>query len=410
MKRVNNFSLVSLSILVGESAVLFGANQLVSLKYVEDMRSASIHVEVTLTDSGNGVLSNLQGMENVNLEYKDDVGGVHALALIIYDIQDRLNTEGRSKATLMMCSVEFINNAAIKLSKRFGPGEGKQIDQIVKDDLLTKVLGTNKAIFTTPTKNKFSFIAPYWSPFTSIAWLGARAIPGGGSGKNSSAGYCFFENILGYNFLSYDSFASKPITARYVVGMDTGEEEPPVGVVPVDRAKVISSVDILKGLNIGSYSSTVMTLDMKDMKYTEHPFNINEYYQNIPKLNTDAILPSYYEGFKKGSAATRIMSKIVDTALFTAGTYSKDFTKQISQSALREKLFYNKQVEIDFIGDLSAKAGDVVELQMFTGKSRDLDVQNSGKYVIGRLERQFTTSRDNMSTKLTLFTDSPGAE
>ena len=83
MKRVNNFSLVSLSILVGESAVLFGANQLVSLKYVEDMRSASIHVEVTLTDSGNGVLSNLQGMENVTLEYKDDVGEVHSFALIV---------------------------------------------------------------------------------------------------------------------------------------------------------------------------------------------------------------------------------------------------------------------------------------------------------------------------------------
>ena len=45
---------------------------------------------------------------------------------------------------------------------------------------------------------------------------------------------------------------------------------------------------------------------------------------------------------------------------------------------------------------------DVVELQMFTGKARDLDVQNSGKYVIGRLERQFTTSRDQMTTKLTI--------
>ena len=81
-----------------------------------------------------------------------------------------------------------------------------------------------------------------------------------------------------------------------------------------------------------------MTVDMKDMKYTEHPFNINEYYKNVPRLN-DSTLPSYFDGFDKKTSPTRIMSKIVDTALFTEGTYSKDFTKQISQSALRENYF-----------------------------------------------------------------------
>ena len=104
------------------------------------------------------------------------------------------------------------------------------------------------------------------------------------------------------------------------------------------------------------------------------------------------------------------MSKIVDTALFTAGTYSKDFTKQVSQSALREKLFYNKMVEIDYIGDFILKVGDVVRLETFKGRDKELDTQNSGKYVIGRVEREFTSSRDSMSTKLTLFTDSPGVE
>ena len=238
----------------------------------------------------------------------------------------------------------------------------------------------------------------------------ARAIPSGGSGKNASAGYCFFENYRGYNFLSYDSFASEDELVTFVVDLEEGEFDEVTTTIPIDRMKVTSSADILKGLNIGSYSSTVMTLDMKDLKYTEYPFNINEYYQNVPKLNTDASLPAYYEGFKKGSAATRIMSKIVDTALFTAGTYSKDFTKQISQSALREKLFYNKMVEIDYIGEINLAVGDVVRLETFKGRDKELDTQNSGKYVIGRVEREFTSSRDSMSTKLTLFTDSPGVE
>ena len=411
-KGTNNFKLETCAIQVsGTNSVNFGDNQLLSLKYTEDIKRASIHVELRLTDSQNGILSTLQGMERVTLSYSDHKGTNLTHELVIYDIQDRTSSGSKSKATLMCCSPEFIDNAAIKLSKRYGPGEGKQIHEIVKDDLLVKILGINEdRIKFTETKNKFSFISPYWSPFTAIAWLCARAIPSGGSGKNASAGYCFFENYKGYNFLSYDSFAKATQVATFVVDMEEDEMEEVKDKIPIDRMKVTSSADILKGLNIGSYSSTVMTLDMKDLKYTEYPFNINEYYKNVPKLNTDAALPAYYEGFKKGTAATRIMSKVVDTALFTAGTYSKDFTKQISQSALREKLFYNKMVEIDYIGEINLAVGDVVRLETFKGRDKELDTQNSGKYVIGRVEREFTSSRDSMSTRLTLFTDSPGVE
>ena len=411
-KGTNNFKLETCAIQVSDkNSVSFGDNQLLSLKYTEDIKRASIHVELRLTDSQNGILSTLQGMERVTLSYSDHKGTTLVHELVIYDIQDRTSSGSKSKATLMCCSPEFIDNAAIKLSKRYGPGEGKQIHEIVKDDLLVKILGIDeKRIKFTETKNKFSFISPYWSPFTAIAWLCARAIPSGGSGKNASAGYCFFENYRGYNFLSYDSFAKATQVATFVVDMEEDEMEEVKDKIPIDTMKVTSSADILKGLNIGSYSSTVMTLDMKDLKYTEYPFNINEYYKNVPKLNTDATLPAYYEGFKKGTAATRIMSKIVDTALFTAGTYSKDFTKQVSQSALREKLFYNKMVEIDYIGEISLAVGDVVRLETYKGRDKELDTQNSGKYVIGRVEREFTSSRDSMSTKLTLFTDSPGVE
>ena len=411
-KGTNNFKLETCAIQVSQQeSANFNNNQLLSLKYTEDIKRASIHVELRLTDSETGILSTLQGMERVTLAYSDHKGTTLSHELVIYDIQDRTSSGSKSKATLMCCSPEFIDNAAIKLSKRYGPGEGKQIHEIVKDDLLVKILGIDESrIKFTETKNKFSFVSPYWSPFTAIAWLCARAIPSGGSGKNASAGYCFFENYRGYNFLSYDSFASEDELVTFVVDMEEGELEEISTQIPIDKMKVTSSADILKGLNIGSYSSTVMTLDMKDLKYTEYPFNINEYYQNVPKLNTDAALPAYYEGFKKGTAATRIMSKIVDTALFTAGTYSKDFTKQVSQSALREKLFYNKMVEIDYIGEISLAVGDVVRLETYKGRDKELDTQNSGKYVIGRVEREFTSSRDSMSTKLTLFTDSPGVE
>ena len=83
-------------------------------------------------------------------------------------------------------------------------------------------------------------------------------------------------------------------------------------------------------------------------------------------------------------------------------------TKQLSQSSLREKLFYAKSAEIEYIGTNELTVGDVVEVLAFKGKDKQPDYENSGKYVIGRVEKQFLSQDDKMSTKLTLYTDSPG--
>ena len=170
-----------------------------------------------------------------------------------------------------------------------------------------------------------------------------------------------------------------------------------------------SSFDVLKGLNVGSFNSMVMTLDVKDMHYVEHPFNITKYYQEVPLMNPNFKAPEYYSKFDRENAHTRIMSKVMDTALFTEGTYTKGMTKQLSQSALREKLFYAKSAEIEYIGTNELTVGDVVEVLAFKGKDRETDYDNSGKYVIGRVEKQFLSQDDKMSTRLILYTDSPGS-
>ena len=125
-------------------------------------------------------------------------------------------------------------------------------------------------------------------------------------------------------------------------------------------------------------------------------------------MNPNFKAPEYYSKFDRENAHTRIMSKVMDTALFTEGTYTKGMTKQLSQSSLREKLFYAKSAEVEYIGTNELPVGDVVEVLAFKGKDKQTDYENSGKYVIGRVEKQFLSQDDKMSTKLTLYTDSPG--
>ena len=52
-----------------------------------------------------------------------------------------------------------------------------------------------------------------------------------------------------------------------------------------------------------------------------------------------------------------------------------------------------------------------MQLDIYKGtRDREQDFANSGKYVIGKVERTFKSSQDKMTTKLTLYTDSDGVE
>ena len=407
----SNFQLVNF--FIGDYPPI-GVNQVLYVKYTEDMRQATTTMEVQITDSSTGFLSSLQGMEPVFIriadsENKTEIGG----SFVVYDIQDRRNIGGKSSAVLMLCTPDFINNAANKISRRFGKGMGIKIHDIVKNEILINLMKIDekRLINFEPCVNSFSFVSPYWNPFTAIRWLAAKAIPAPkGSGPAATAGYAFYQTRSGYNFESYDKFASKEPVARMVVGHnpDEMEEDSDLGIIPLSQLTVESSVDLLKGLNLGSYSSNVMTLDLKDMKFEQHPFNINKYYKDVSVMNS-RVTPEFYSGFDTNTTYTRIMSKISDSALFSEGTYTQDFTKQLSQASLREKLFYNKKVVVEFISDYFLEIGEVVQLDVYKGTSdREKDYSVSGKYVIGKVERTFKTSQDKMTSRLTLYTDSDG--
>ena len=391
-----------------------GVNQVLYVRYTEDIMSATTLMEIQVTDSETGFLSELQGMENVFIRIADadnatEIGG----DFVVYDIQDRRNVGGKSSAVLMLCRTDFLNNAGNKVSRRFGKGAGKKIHDIVRKEILEDLLGVTKerCVNFEPCVNTFSFVSPYWNPFTAIRWLASKAIPATkGSGPAATAGYAFYQTRSGYNFESYDKFSSKEPVIRMVVGHDPDEmeDEEDTGILPLDSLTVDSSVDLLSGLNLGSYSSNVMTLDLKDMKFEQHPFNINKYYKDVSVMNS-RVTPEFYSGFDNNRTYTRIMSKISDSALFTEGTYTQGFTKQLSQSSLREKLFYNKKVVVEFVSDYSLEIGEVVQLDVYKGTSdREKDYSVSGKYVIGKVERTFKSSEDKMTSRLTLYTDSDG--
>ena len=136
MKLQNNFLIERFVITVNGEAYAFGLNQVLYVRYLEDIESASILMEVQLTDTASGILSKLTGLESVFIEIFDGARAKIGGFFTIYNIQDRVNDGVTSKATLMLCTPDFINNAAMKISRKFGD---KKIHEIVVDDILKNI-------------------------------------------------------------------------------------------------------------------------------------------------------------------------------------------------------------------------------------------------------------------------------
>ena len=158
METTNNFKLNSFIITIDGKEISLSINQVIYIRYLEDIESATKMMEVQITDSNSGLLSLLRGMERVYIEIEDTIGNQIGGIFTVYDIQDRVSEGTTSKATILLCTSDFINNAAIKVSRKFGDGQGKRIDKIVTEDILKGVLKTETQLTSDniePTFNKY---------------------------------------------------------------------------------------------------------------------------------------------------------------------------------------------------------------------------------------------------------------
>ena len=418
MKNESNFELLDLKIGMsmydpeldqqGMIVQPFTSNNLLELHYIEDITKSNVLVILKLNDSSSSVLSNIQGMEPIDISWTDTYDNVITYSMIIYDVKDRMVIDGKkSQATLYCVSVDAVKNSAKKISRRFGKGGGKFTHELVTELMKTEIK-TDKTVDVDESATKLSFVSPYWDPYTIISWLAWRSILQDGSGKKS-AGYLFYEDRRGYHFKAMDGLVEQPKAKDIKVNFSADELDEET--IAVDGFTVTGASDIFRGLNLGSYASTTFTLDMKDFKYEEVPFFINDFYSSMKKLNPTAELPEFFRRFggtELGGAPTRIISKVMDTAMYTEGTYTQDLTRQLSQSMIRNQLFFSQSATFQYEGKMDLYIGDVVMVTKYDAKSGEINVEDSGRYIIGKIYRQFLTERDTMSTQVTLYRDSVG--
>ena len=99
MKAESNFTLNSLIIGVDGQDRNIDIKKVISLVYIEDIKSASVQVFISLTDTAEGELSRLVGMEPVFLNFEDaDKNNGFNGNLMVFDVQNREISNNQSKA------------------------------------------------------------------------------------------------------------------------------------------------------------------------------------------------------------------------------------------------------------------------------------------------------------------------
>jgi hypothetical protein len=75
---------------------------------------------------------------------------------------------------------------------------------------------------------------------------------------------------------------------------------------------------------------------------------------------------------------------------------------------IRNQFFFNQSASFDYKGKQDLYIGSVVRINKYNARSGELDAEASGRYIVGKIYRQFLTETDTMTTRVTLYRDSLG--
>jgi hypothetical protein len=201
----------------------------------------------------------------------------------IYKQSDRTTLNQSSETyVLSFISEEFIYSEQQKVSQAYTGS----YDNIVKS-VLTKYLKVpaNRISTIETTRGNQSAVIPLLSPLESIDWVLKRALD-----KNNKANFVFFENKVGFNFVSLPTlFADGPVLEinfqpKNVKGAISEE------FLGVRDFNYSSTFDLIDNIRNGFYANKFIGFDILTRKITETTIGISNAY-GTSNLNKYPIAP-----------------------------------------------------------------------------------------------------------------------
>ena len=322
--------------------------------------------------------------------------------------------------TLHLVSRESITNQTIRVGRKFPTSQtiSDSVSDIIKDYLKSDKFGT-----IDQTQNKYGFIGNLKKPFSVITWLASKSVAYNGPGKDSTAGFLFYETQEGFNFRSIDNLINQdPFIEDYTYSPGVVKFDDPSKDFKIIKYSIDRNQDLMGKLQRGAYSSERYYINPVSFKPDIRHFKSTDYMgdDGINNLGDEKItLPSIDDDKSLGDLPTRIFVGMLDVGTVEKTTTDKgwndpvernaDPAKTQAQSMMRYNQLMSQIVEITVPLNTNLNAGGVIRCvfpSIDRSKRKSPDVQSSGLYMIRELAHYF----DNKGsyTKLKIVRDSSG--
>ena len=322
--------------------------------------------------------------------------------------------------TLNLISREAITNQTVRVGRKFPTSQN--ISQSV-EDIITEYLKSDKIGEIDKTQNKYGFIGNLKKPFSIITWLASKSVAYNGPGKDSTAGFLFYETQDGFNFKSIDNLIKQePFVEDYTYSPSIVKFDDPTKDFKIIKYTVDRNEDLLGKLQRGAYSSERYYINPVSFKPDIRHFKSSDYMgdDGINNLGDEKItLPTIDEDRSLGDLPTRIFVGMLDVGTIEQTTTDKgwndpternaDPAKTQAQSMMRYNQLMSQIVEITIPLNTNLTAGVVIRCifpSIDRSKRKSPDVQSSGLYMIRELAHYFDSK--GSYTKLKIVRDSSG--
>lgn len=415
-------------------------------QYYEEITSPAYAATMVVVDNSENILSKMpiQGFEKVVVQV-EHFGTEYEYNFRIANIVNRTTADRQSIYTLYLLSEEALYNEGIRVNKIELGTPSEIVSKVLKEYLSVDATGLD----IEESQGRIKLLPTKKTPFALIRSLQSKTISkkaitpktseksrstpistvksdvGSDAQKASgTAGYLFFRTRKGFVYKSIDKLATvdedNPVvgeTFYYTPGKVDGAES----LYKIQEIKYSNEMNMMKKLRDGAFSSIVSFFDINTGKYEEFVYSLSDTWNDMVHMGSQTNLPIGQATLSQ--YPSRVMSTIVNNENWYNGKdvptndpdsfldYQKAY---LSQSISRLGIMGNQQMTISLTGHLELCAGDRIEIRVpnqVPDKQREKeqwDPEQSGTFLIKKLNHQFTVSKRTVYTVLELIRDSYG--
>lgn len=400
------------TITVGEYDITEGIS---AFMYYESILSPAISIELVVVDSegllsggrrgGNGIL----GGELCTVKVNTPNGSLSFENLYLRQISNSTPSSTHNIFTLSLTTPEALINETSRCCQRY---DGKISDIVQKIAGETFLLDSERTLQIEETDNSYTFIGNARKPFHTITWLAKKSIPTGSRGvrdDEGSAGYFFYEDRIGYKFVSVDTLCSRtsenPILEYYQSEATDPTQDDKFSILNYTYE---TNYDLLENLRLGMFSNVNYFWNAYSLTTKCYQYDLSTSYSDqIKTLEDSATLFNIPLGLE--SSPSRIMVGVLDngtlqkSGLIPDDSFAQDQAKYQAQAVVRYNLVFSQSVSITIPSNIILKVGDVINCKFLLPNNGE-DTIRSGNYLIAELSHQFVDG--NGYTGLRLIRDS----